>query len=62
MRSEDEIKTELDRLKNIPAPLPPSGGLYGESYLEALHAITRVEQGARISMLKWILGETRMAC
>jgi hypothetical protein len=59
MRSEEEVRAELARLIARPDPLPPSGDLYGESYLEALTAITRVEKGARISMLKWMLGEPR---
>jgi hypothetical protein len=59
MKSEEEIKSELARLIACPDPLPPNGDLYGESYLEVLTAITRVERGARIAMLRWILGEPR---
>jgi hypothetical protein len=59
MKSEEEIKSELVRLIACPDPLPPNGDLYGESYLEVLTAITRVEKGARIAILKWVLGDSR---
>lgn len=54
MRSEIEIHRELDRLMALPEiPLVPNP-MYVAA--EAIHTLTRVEKGARIALLKWVLG------
>ena len=61
MRSEQEVKEELERLCELKdeKQLRPGEPLYGEPYLEALCAINKVEKGARIRILRWVLGAER---
>jgi hypothetical protein len=61
MRTEEEIKIELLRLSSLKEspPSPINDVNYGNSYLEALTALNRVEKGARISILQWVLGAER---
>jgi hypothetical protein len=55
MRSEEEVKAEIQRLQAIPAKEEHPFDVY----TEYLHSALRIEKEARIAILKWVLGEER---
>jgi hypothetical protein len=55
MRSEEEIKAEIQRLQAIPSNEVQPFNVY----TEFLHSAIRVEKESRIAILKWVLGAER---